>query len=523
MHGDPAAACGRFDRGVERPGRVVATVDFCSFETHVSRHVVAGADHTQPLRSGEGTHPGPEGDRPCIAVSGRRFGPGDLVEPLGIAAEVGHDGVQMLGGGRGVGAGAAIHDLQCGGRSLGCVNPRTIGLDPPLDPAAIGIRSGTLWAGEQVRLAGIGTAGRVVVERPGGAPAAQQALADLAGSGPAGTPGRGVVGFGAFPFDRGAPGELVVPEVIVGRDADGSGWLTALDGDTDDARARCEEILDSPVGVRPRAPRVESMRSPAEWRDTAVARAVERIAAGALRKVVLARELRVTATEPIATPAVLAGLVERFPSTAVFAVDGFIGASPELLVGRSDTVVRAHPLAGTAARRTDPAADAVVAADLLASTKDQWEHRITIDWLLDTLLPFCSYVDAEPEPTIVSLANVHHLGTRVEGVLSRPAASILELVAALHPTPAVGGDPQATALELIGELEGGDRGRYAGPVGWVDAGGNGAFAVGIRSAQIEGNCARLWAGVGVVADSDPVAELAETEAKLQAMLSVLTD
>ncbi len=502
---------------------MVAAVDLGSFEAHVSGDVVAGADHAQPLRSGEGTHPGPEGDQPCVAGPGRRFGPGDLVEPCGIAAEVGHDGVEMLGGGRGVGTGAAIHALQCGGRSLGCVNPRTIDLDPPLDPVAIGIRSGTVWAGEAVRLAGIGTAARLAVERPDGAPAAQRALAGLAGSGSAEAPGRGAVGFGAFPFDRRAPGELVVPEVTVGRDADGSGWLTALDGDTDGARARCEKILATPVGVRPHAPRVESMRSPADWRDAAVAPAVGRIAAGALRKVVLARELRVTTTEPIATPAVLAGLVERFPSTTVFAVDGFIGASPELLVGRSDTIVRAHPLAGTAARRGDPAADAVVAADLLASTKDQWEHRITIDWLLDTLLPFCSYVDAEPEPTIVSLANVHHLGTRVEGVLSSPAASILELVAALHPTPAVGGDPQATALELIGELEGGDRGCYAGPVGWVDAGGNGAFAVGIRSAQIDGNGARLWAGVGVVADSDPVAELAETEAKLQAMLSVLTD
>ncbi len=429
----------------------------------------------------------------------------------------------MAGFGRGVGTGAAIHDLQCGGRSLGWVNPRTIGLDRPLDPVAIGIRTGTLWAGEHVRLAGIGTARRVVVDRPDGAPAAQQAVADLAGSDSIEGPARGVVAFGAFPFDRSAPGELVVPEVIVGRDADGSGWLTAIDGDTDRALVRCKDVLTASVGTRPRSPRIDSTRSSADWRDAAVGEAVARIAAGALRKVVLARELVVTTAEPIAAAAVLAGLVDRFPSTTVFAVDGFLGASPELLVGRSDTVVRAHPLAGTAARREDAAADARVAADLLASTKDQWEHRITIDWLLDTLLPFCSYVDAEPEPTIVSLANVHHLGTRVEGVLSSPAASILELVAALHPTPAVGGEPQATALEVIGELEGGDRGRYAGPVGWVDAAGNGAFAVGIRSAQIDGNTARLWAGVGVVADSDPAAELAETEAKLQAMLSVLTD
>ncbi len=183
--------------------------------------------------------------------------------------------------------------------------------------------------------------------------------------------------------------------------------------------------------------------------------------------------------------------------------------------------MRAHPLAGTAPRSSDPEADARLAAGLLASDKNRWEHRITIDWLLDTLLAYCSYVDAEPEPSIVTLANVHHLGTRVEGRLSSPAASVLELVSALHPTPAVGGDPQGRALELIAELEGLERGRYAGPAGWVDGAGNGAFAVALRSAEVSGREARFCAGVGVVADSDPAAELAETRSKFQAMLSAL--
>ena len=181
----------------------------------------------------------------------------------------------------------------------------------------------------------------------------------------------------------------------------------------------------------------------------------------------------------------------------------------------------AHPHAGTAPHADDPKVDAALVAELLASTKNQHEHRITIEWLLNNLLPFCSFVDAEPEPGIMSLANVHHLATRVEGQLSQPAASILDLVAALHPTPAVGGDPQAVALQVIAELEGADRGRYAGPVGWVDAQGNGEFGVGIRSAQVEGPVATMFAGVGVVAASDPASELAETEAKAQALLWAL--
>jgi menaquinone-specific isochorismate synthase len=184
-------------------------------------------------------------------------------------------------------------------------------------------------------------------------------------------------------------------------------------------------------------------------------------------------------------------------------------------------VVRAQPLAGTAPRGGDPASDARLAASLLASTKDREEHRITIDSLHDVLLPFCSYLDEEPEPSIVAVANVQHLATTVEGRLSNPPASALELASVLHPTPAVGGDPKDAALACIREEEGLDRGRYAGPVGWSDAAGNGRWAVGIRSAEVEGPIARVFAGNGIVADSDPTTELAETRAKLQAMLGAI--
>jgi menaquinone-specific isochorismate synthase len=266
---------------------------------------------------------------------------------------------------------------------------------------------------------------------------------------------------------------------------------------------------------------VASVHPPQYWRDEIVAKAIATIHAGRLDKVVLARELEITANREFSPGEVLNRLHARYDTAIRFRVEGFLGASPELLVKRNQDVVSAHPLAGTAPRFGDTAKDAASARELEASTKNQWEHRITINWLLDNLLPFCSYVDADPEPQIVTLANVHHLGTRVEGRLSRPSAHILELVAALHPTPAVGGAPQDEAIKLIAELEQAERGRYAGPVGWLDSNGNGAFAVAIRSAEIEANKARLFAGVGVVGDSEPESELAETESKFQTMRQAL--
>jgi len=190
-------------------------------------------------------------------------------------------------------------------------------------------------------------------------------------------------------------------------------------------------------------------------------------------------------------------------------------------VSRAGDVVRSHPKAGTAARGGDPSTDARLAAALLASTKDREEHQITIDMVHDTLLNWCSYVDYEAEPSIVPVANVQHLATLVEGRLSQPAPSVLELVDALHPTPAVCGSPRDAALAFIRANEGFDRGRYAGAVGWVDGRGNGSWAVSLRCADLDGSTARLYAGNGIVADSDPTTELAETRSKLQAMLSAL--
>ena len=203
----------------------------------------------------------------------------------------------------------------------------------------------------------------------------------------------------------------------------------------------------------------------------------------------------------------------------IFNIDGFLGASPELLIKRKGNTIMSHPLAGTTQKHDDLKQDKDSKQKLLESTKDAYEHKVTIDWLLNELLPFCSFVDADPEPKIISLQHVHHLGTEVSGQLSNPPCSILELVSALHPTPAVGGDPQKEALAIIKEVEGIDRQHYAGPVGWLSSNGDGEFAVGIRSAQIRGNKAHLFAGVGLVEDSDPQSELEETEAKFKTMLS----
>lgn len=327
-------------------------------------------------------------------------------------------------------------------------------------------------------------------------------------------PGTGPVAFAAIPFDRDAPVEFVVPRVAAGRAADGTRWLTHVGDAADDVVA--------PTTEEPRARRfeVEAVQDPEWWQDS-VRAATKRIADGEFDKVVLARELRVTADTPISRLGLLRRLRQSFPGCFSFAVGPMVGASPELLVSRAGEMVHAHPMAGTAPRGGDPATDAKLAASLLASSKDRAEHQITIDMVWETLLPFCSYVDSEPEPSVVAVANVQHLASLVEGRLSQPPASVLELVAALHPTPAVSGWPLTPALAHLADHEDLDRDRYAGAVGWVDAQGNGTWCVGIRSAIVDGPVARLFAGVGVVSDSDPAAELAETDAKFQAVLSAI--
>lgn len=409
------------------------------------------------------------------------------------------------------------------------VRTERLDLDLDLDPVAVAGDHGVLFERGRHSFAGLGEALRIPVDRT--ADAAAATVAAVFGAveldDELGLPGTGPVAFGALPFAPDTPGELILPAVLIGRGEDGTRWLTVVGRkgtggpDLDRVRDRLvERSLAAPSAEEASRFTLTAPVAPDAWCDM-VARVRDRIRAGDARKVVLAREVLVDADAPLSRRAILDRLRAAFPGCMLFSVDGFLGASPELLVARSGDLVRAHPLAGTAPRSADPTTDARLAAGLLASTKDREEHRITIDMVHDTLLPYCSYLDEEAEPSIVAVANVQHLGTTVEGRLSSPPASVLELLAALHPTPAVGGDPRDRALELLTAEEGFDRGRYAGPVGWVDAAGNGEWAVGIRSAEVSGTSARLFAGVGVVADSDPAAELAETRAKLQAMLSAL--
>ena len=400
---------------------------------------------------------------------------------------------------------------------------RTRRLDAHVDLLGAAGRTGVLF-----EKAGSGLAGRGVAARlawPAGDPAAAAtaaagALAAIASDDEVGAPGCGPVAFGALPFTPGAGSELVVPRVAVGRADDGTRWITTV-GPPGDPVHEAPAVPEPDEPLPPaRRVAVESPVDPAAWCEL-VERATKELADGETAKVVLARELTVTADRAIDAEAVLGHLRRRYPGCHLVSVEGLVAASPEMLVSRVGDVVRSHPMAGTAPRGGDPAADQRLAGALLSSAKDRHEHQITIDMVHDTLLPWCSYLDYEAEPSVVAVANVQHLATLVEGRLSRPAPSVLELVAALHPTPAVAGWPRAEAATWIAEHERLDRGRYAGTAGWADARGNGTWCVTVRAAELAGPVARVFAGVGVVPDSDPAAELAETSAKFEALLTAL--
>ena len=373
---------------------------------------------------------------------------------------------------------------------------------------------------------GCGLAGRGVAVRLDAATAVD-ALAAIPVDDEVGRPGCGPVAIGALPFDPAGAGCVTVPRHVVGRAADGTAWHTTVwldDGDDDIGVATAD--LGRRAGadtVRPSPPddfRLTAARAHDEWLEV-IAEAVNSIARGRLRKVVLAREVTVEANRPILPFDVLGRLRALYPSCMLFSVDGFVGASPELLVARTGAEVRAQPMAGTIPRSGDPAVDARLAAGLLASDKEREEHALVVDEVAAVLAPHCVSLDVPAVPSIVPLRNVSHLGTVLAGRLADGAPSALGLATLLHPTPAVAGTPTADALAYIAAVEGLDRGRYAGPVGWVDARGNGEWAVGVRSAELDGHRARLFAGVGVVADSVPEAELAETQLKLQALLAAV--
>ncbi|MEV7010847.1 isochorismate synthase [Streptosporangium sp. NPDC051022] len=322
-----------------------------------------------------------------------------------------------------------------------------------------------------------------------------------------GAPGSGPVAFGSFTFDPDAHGSvLVVPRVILAR-RDGRAWLTTIG----------EERLD--LVTAPRTPgRIRygdgSLTAP-EWAH-AVALAVGQIRSGRLEKAVLARDLTATADRAIDVRVLLSRLAHRYPECYTFSCAGLVGATPELLVRRTGETIESLVLAGTTPRGTDQADDMARGAALFASEKDRYEHACAVESVREALTPLCSELKVPEEPELLLLSNVQHLASPVSGRLAA-GTSVLDVVAAMHPTAAVGGTPTRTALEVIRELEGMDRAGYAGPVGWIDARGDGEWGIALRCAQIEGSRARLFAGCGIMGDSVPAAELAEAQAKLRVM------
>jgi menaquinone-specific isochorismate synthase len=328
-------------------------------------------------------------------------------------------------------------------------------------------------------------------------------------------PGSGPVGFGSFTFDPASARHsvLVVPRVVLGR-RDGRSWVTTV-GSEPEWPARVSAADPEPTDVR----YADGSLTAPDW-ASAVTTAVRRIAEGELDKVVLARDLLAVAAQPLDPRVLLRRLADRFPECYTFAVAGLVGATPELLVRREADLVTSVVLAGSTARGGTAEADSALGEALLHSGKDIEEHKIAVDSVLTVLGQRCLDLEVDPVPSLLRLANVQHLATTVRARLAG-SESALEVAGALHPTAAVCGTPTSTAFRLIRELEGMDRARYAGPVGWVDGQGNGEFGLALRCAELDGRSARLFAGGGIVAGSDPEAELEEIRVKFDAMQHAL--
>jgi salicylate biosynthesis isochorismate synthase/menaquinone-specific isochorismate synthase len=400
-------------------------------------------------------------------------------------------------------------------------------------------------------LAGLGAAAVVEADGPGRFAETAAACRRLNGRAVVGDasaepPPFGPVWVGGFAFadDGGtapewrslAPGQLVMPEVALARRGGEARMAVTVSvapgGDPEEILARVDERL---AELRPASmplldpdpvehARVASAAPPQHF-ESAVTRAVERIAAGELTKVVLAREVRVHAPADIDPAPVYDGLRAGFPACFCYLVGTpeltFLGASPELLARREGQRVQTVALAGTRRRSADPAVDSLLGEQLLNSPKDREEQAIVTRRIMRTLDPVSVWVTSADEPVLVKVLNVQHLGTPIRAQLAEPLSAV-EVVGRLHPTPAVGGEPRERALPLIPALEGLDRGWYAGPIGWTDLFEDGEFCVALRCALLRGNVAHLYAGEGIVADSDPAQELEANEAKLQALLPLLT-
>lgn len=376
----------------------------------------------------------------------------------------------------------------------------------------------TVWMSPEMSVWGWGAAVRI---HPGSGPdrleVVRRGLAELWADSdiedPVRSTGTGPLALVSSTFATGASGSVaIVPELMVVSRGD-DWWLTAVDD------ATLPEPAEAPTPRSDRARYAGSSVPDVLWLE-AVAEAVRRIQRGELEKVVLARDYAVWSRQPFEARTLLTYLRRRFPRCHIFRVDDLVGASPELLVRRTGDRFESVVLAGSTSSFADPARDTEAACSLLESSKDLWEHELAVRSVRSAMAPLTEEAVIADRPGILRLDNVQHLATPVSARI-RNGHDALSLAAALHPTAAVGGTPTATAVETIAEIEGMDRGRYTGPVGWTDASGDGEFAIALRCAEISGARARLFAGAGIVADSLPEAELDETRIKLAAMMGAL--
>jgi menaquinone-specific isochorismate synthase len=394
-------------------------------------------------------------------------------------------------------------------------------LIPRADP-----RHPLLWMRRGEGIVGLGEAVRIETSGPSrveDAAAAWTSLAELADiDDRVGLPGTGLVAFGTFAFadDSASTSVLVVPELVLGR-RDGRAWVTRISlatGDSEAVDAAASLALEVPEPApKRRVPRVtfEPGAVPPDEYEAVVAEAVRRIDDGELEKVVLARQLLGELHEEDGLRATLTRLAEDYPDTWVYAVDGLIGASPETLVRVDHGTVSARVLAGTTSRGAGGASDRERAAALASSAKDLAEHALAVASAVKRLAPHTARLDASPEPFTLQLPNLWHLATDLKGTIGNGSSS-LDLVRAVHPTAAVAGTPRRVALRTLAELEGFDRGRYAGPVGWIDGDGDGEWAIALRCAQVDADgTVAAYAGCGIVHDSVPADELAETVMKFR--------
>ncbi|MDK1326847.1 isochorismate synthase [Arthrobacter sp. zg-Y1143] len=397
------------------------------------------------------------------------------------------------------------------------------------------------WIRQQEGLVGFGEAARFTSTGPERFSLAEHwwrsVLASADVENPLSFAGTGLVAFGSFAFSKRSPfqSRLIVPEVVVGL-RDNESWVTYTTADPDaelseeTAKAALARYLEDLPLYREHDPAdriVPGMLSESEWKN-AVARSVAHIAAGDLSKIVLARDIAVELGSPLVASQVLRELAVRYRDCWTYSVDGLIGSTPEMLIRVQDGTAQARVLAGTLDRATAPAGDPDYATRVLAgSDKQQHEHQIAIDSLTRALEPFTSSMTSHTEPFVLELPNVWHLASDVSAELAADGSGMvptpLTLVEAVHPTAAVCGFPTSVAGELISELEHMDRGPYAGPVGWMDGAGNGEFGIALRGAVIENPTrVRLYAGCGIVAGSNPAAELEETWSKFRPMLEALS-